>query len=389
MRTSCVLTIAAVIAFGAWAQSAEDVPWTPLFDGTTLDGWHEVLGGKWSVEDGCIVGETGDGRYGWLATNRRYFDFILELDFKTEAPGNSGVQFRSHVIKEGRKLDKDRMRGYQAEVSPKIGDSTGSVYGEATDRGWIAKLPSELETLLKEGEWNHYQISMIGDHCVLHLNGTKTVDFHDSAAIGGIIALQVHSGRTPVKVRWKNIRVKDLGYGPGWKPLFNGNDLTGWHQTGKEKWSVENGAIVGETVTKEYGYLATDASHRDFTVRLKYKSEQTGNSGLFFHSSFEPGGVLIQSEIAPDNPAVDGLIYGDGRGWISDPKKDAVPGLATAGEWNDMQVTCVGNRITTYVNGYRTVDFVDEKATHSDGAIALQLHSGGGGKMRFKDIYIK
>ena len=94
-----VVVVIALIGVLAFPVAAAD--WQPLFNGKDLSGWHEVLGGKWSVSGSDIVGETGDGRYGWLVTNREHRNFVLELEFKTEAPGNSGVQFRSHVVMEG------------------------------------------------------------------------------------------------------------------------------------------------------------------------------------------------------------------------------------------------------------------------------------------------
>jgi hypothetical protein len=371
----------------AWAEEAAE--WTPLFNGIDLAGWHEVLGGKWHVENGCIIGETGDGRYGWLVTDKMYSDFVLELDFKTEGPGNSGVQFRSHVIKEGPQHDTDRMRGYQGEVSPKRGENTGGVYEEAGGRGWLATPPKELSTVMTEGEWNRYKISAIGDHIVTHLNGVKMVDFHDDKAVRGCIALQVHSGRTPVRVLWKNVRIQDLGYGPGWTPLFNGKDLTGWRSMGNEKWTVEDAAIVGECMSEKYGYLATDKTYKDFVIRIKYRMTG-GNSGLFFHTSFDDKGELtggVQSEIAePKDSYLDGQLY-SGK-WLTDISK-ATYGLVNPNDWNDMHVTCKGNRITTYVNGYQVSDYTDPNPKYTDGVIALQLHSGGQTKTMFKDIFIK
>ncbi len=389
MRRSSVLGIALAVLAAASVSAEQATEWISLFNGTDLTGWLEVLGGKWSVEDGCIIGETGDGRYGWLVTDDMYSDFVLELEFKTEAPGNSGVQFRSHVIKEGPNHDTDRMRGYQAEVNPARGYATGGVWDEAGDRGWLAKPPRELDNVLQEGQWNHYRISMVGDHCITHLNGVKMVDFHDDKTIRGHIALQVHSGDTPVRVRWKNIKIQDLGYGPGWTPLFNGEDLTGWDPMGNEKWVVEDGAIVGVCVTDKYGYLATEKKYKDFVVRLKYQCGG-GNSGLFFRSSFHENEELsggIQSEIArPEDSHLDGQLY-SGR-WLTDTSK-ATYGLVKPGQWNDMQIMCKGNRIVTHVNGYQVADYTDPSPKYTDGVIALQLHSGGRTSVKFKDIYIK
>src|SRR5688572_25514528 len=62
-----------------------------------------------------------------------------------------------------------------------------------------------------------------------------------------------------------------------WVSLFNGKDLTGWVPVGNEKWVVQDGAIYGEGVTKEYGYLATDRDYKDFHLSLRFKCEADGN----------------------------------------------------------------------------------------------------------------
>jgi Domain of Unknown Function (DUF1080) len=72
--------------------------------------------------------------------------------------------------------------------------------------------------------------------------------------------------------------------GNGWVPLFNGKDLTGWKNNGDEKWVVEQGTILCENTANKYGYLTTEKAHRDFTLRLKFKGEAAGNSGVFLHS---------------------------------------------------------------------------------------------------------
>lgn len=72
-----------------------------LFNGTSLDGWQNFGGGKFYVEDGMIVGEAAPGfPNSFLATNDRYDDFELEVDFKVDALLNSGVQIRSNVYPE-------------------------------------------------------------------------------------------------------------------------------------------------------------------------------------------------------------------------------------------------------------------------------------------------
>ena len=80
----------------------------------------------------------------------------------------------------------------------------------------------------------------------------------------------------------------------GWESIFNGKDLTGWVPVGNEKWTVEDGAIHGQGVTKEYGYLRTDKKYKDFQLTLRFKCEANGNSGVFFHAEFKEGVLNVR-----------------------------------------------------------------------------------------------
>jgi hypothetical protein len=178
----------------------------------------------------------------------------------------------------------------------------------------------------------------------------------------------------------------------GWVSLFNGTDLTGWVKVGNEKWEVEDGAIHGQGVTKEYGYLRTEKKYVDFQLTLRFKCEADGNSGLFFHSDFKPGTANVSQGLQFEIDRVlghhSGGLYGDGRDWIVWP----APELETVirpNDWNELRVSVVGNRYISYLNGTLMVDFTDPAPRSFDGYLSLQLHSGGLGNMRFKDLYIR
>ena len=177
-----------------------------------------------------------------------------------------------------------------------------------------------------------------------------------------------------------------------WVSLFNGKDLSGWINVGKEKWTVEKGEIHGEAISKAYGYLQTEKSYQDFEMSLKFKCEGAGNSGLFFHVAFKPGtpdvSQGLQFEIDCGLNKHTGGIYGDGRQWIVWPAAEN-ESVVRRGEWNEMLVKVQGNRYISRVNGVVMVDFTDPTPKSFDGPIALQLHSGGEGDMRFKDILIR
>lgn len=176
-----------------------------------------------------------------------------------------------------------------------------------------------------------------------------------------------------------------------WISLFNGKNLDGWQIYGTEKWYVDpDGTMVCESgPDKEYGYLATDSSFKDFVVRLRFKQEANGNSGLFFHSSVK--GTTIsgwQAEIAPPGQHSGGIYESYGRGWLILPDS-AKENALKMGEWNNMKVRVVGDTVDTWLNGTHMIHLVDEKIGSRTGQIALQIHSGGGIKVRWKNIAVR
>ena len=178
-----------------------------------------------------------------------------------------------------------------------------------------------------------------------------------------------------------------------WRPLFNGKDLDGWVKVGNEKWEVEEGGVIhGEGVTKEYGYLRTEKKYVDFHLSLRFKCEADGNSGVFFHSEFEPGTARISQGLQVEIDRVlshhTGGIYGDGRRWIVWPAAENEL-VIRPHDWNDLLIKVEGNRYVVRLNSVVVVDFTDPTPMSFDGYIALQLHSGGAGNMRFKDLYVR
>lgn len=173
------------------------------------------------------------------------------------------------------------------------------------------------------------------------------------------------------------------------KSLFNGKNLKGWKVYGTEKWYVEDGLLVCESgPDKGYGYLATDDSYKDFDLTLEFLQEANGNSGVFFRSSIE--GTTItgwQAEVAPPGHDSGGIYESYGRGWLikPDPEKDKALKM---GEWNTMRIRVVGDEVTTWINGTEMINLKDEKIGQANGSIALQIHDGGGIKVKWRNIKI-
>ena len=185
---------------------------------------------------------------------------------------------------------------------------------------------------------------------------------------------------------------KPVPPGEDWVQIFNGKDLAGWTEVGKEKWSVEGNTIHGQGISKGYGYLRTEKNYKDFHLALRFKCEGDGNSGVFFRVEFKPGTADVtqgpQFEIDCTVNKHTGGIYDVGRQWIVWPAPENET-VVRQDDWNDYQLKVEGNRYIARLNGVLMVDFTDPKPKAKDGGIALQLHSGGRGNMRFKDIYVR
>ena len=169
--------------------------------------------------------------------------------------------------------------------------------------------------------------------------------------------------------------------------VFNVKDLTGWTIHGTEKWYVENGELICESgPDKEYGYLSTNEQYKNFDFSVQFKQEANGNSGVFFRSSIE--GVKIsgwQVEVAPLNLHTGGIYESYGRGWLIKPKAEDEKHLKP-GDWNTLRIRVLNDEVTTWLNGHQMVYFKDEKIGNANGFIALQIHDGGGIKVRWKDF---
>ncbi len=172
--------------------------------------------------------------------------------------------------------------------------------------------------------------------------------------------------------------------------IFNGKDLNNWTVHGTEKWYVDKGELICESgPDKGYGYLSTNRSYKDFVLTLEFKQEANGNSGVFFRSSIE--GTKIsgwQVEVAPAGMHSGGIYESYGRGWLIQPKPADEQWLKT-GEWNTMKIMVKGDEVTTWLNGHPIVYFKDEKIGQGTGFVALQIHDGGGIKVRWKNLMIQ
>ena len=174
------------------------------------------------------------------------------------------------------------------------------------------------------------------------------------------------------------------------KSLFNGKNLDGWNIYGTEKWYVDKGELICESgPDEEYGYLATEDYYKNFELSLEFFQVSDGNSGVFFRSTIE--GTKIsgwQVEVAPPGNHTGGIYESYGRGWLIKP--DSIyDNIVKMNKWNKMKIIIMDYKVETFVNGIEMVNINDSKISDGNGSIALQIHSGGGIKVKWKNIYIK
>jgi hypothetical protein len=209
MRYLSLLTLAGAVALTTASLRAEEKKdgSSAFFNGKDLTGW-EGLPQMWSVKDGAIVGNTGDGgKFNtFLCTTKKYKDFELQFQVKLSGKGwtgNSGVQIRSEIINK----EKFVVKGPQCDMGAQY---WGSLYGEQFGGMMKASDAKLVKEVLKPDDFNDYYIKCVGKHVTIKLNGKTTVD-EDFAKLpdDGIIALQLHAG-APMEVVFKDFKFTNL-----------------------------------------------------------------------------------------------------------------------------------------------------------------------------------
>jgi hypothetical protein len=208
-----------------------------LFNGYNLDGWVNYGGGKFYVEDGCIIAESvNDLPNTFLHTEKKYQNFELEFDVKLDTILNSGVQIRSNIYLNNTltsrwtgRFDKNedkiiinkispagRFWGYQIEIDPTSRAWSGAIYEEA-GRGFLHTpgIDQAVQLAFKPLEWNHFKVRVKDNHIQSWVNGVMVGDIYDDLTDNGYIALQLHGIgnnklRANKKICWKNLRLKEF-----------------------------------------------------------------------------------------------------------------------------------------------------------------------------------
>lgn len=185
---------------------------TTLFNGKNFKGWQGDTLNTWKIKDGVIAGGSLTEKVPhneFLSTLKSYSNYSLKLKFKltgTEGFINGGVQFHSQRISN----PPYEMTGYQADLGDKY---WASLYDESRRNKLLVTADMEkIKKILKQNDWNDYEIRTTGKRIQVFLNGEQTVDYlepDNSIPQSGLIALQVHGGGK-VEVFYKDLILEEL-----------------------------------------------------------------------------------------------------------------------------------------------------------------------------------
>jgi serine/threonine protein kinase len=372
----------------------------PLFDGKSMVGWKEPPEQPrgWIVQDGNLIGRSKTQHH-LFSERADYENFHLRAEARVNRFGNSGILFRCPFDVTGTPL-KGYPDGYEAQILHSYPLPNGYLTGSLmSTRGKFSKVSKPL---VQPDEWFTMDVIAEGNHLIVKINGEVTTDVVDLANTFrvGHIALQAMSDTTTnvtTSVEFRRIEIKELPRNtPPFVSLFNGRDLTGWRNhpqdAGKARWEVKDGILIGsggpDLLYSERG------DYRNFHYRLEAMINDGGNSGQYFRAQFQPGfppGYEAQINATHRDPIKTGSLYPAFDRSIQGEALERIL-MRTAphkpDEWLTQDVIAHDNHIIIKVNGKTTVDYIDEKNTHTAGHLGIQGF-GPGNVVKVRKIEIK
>jgi hypothetical protein len=381
----------------------DTTPWIALFDGETLNGWHQEGGdAKYTVKEGMIIGSSvHDTPNSFLTTDALFGNFILELDVKVDSTSNSGIQIRSNSFPYYR---NGVVHGYQVEIDPSERAWSGGIYDEQR-RGWLYPLTNDTnaQKAFKQNAWNHYRIEAIGDTLKTWINGTPTAHLIDDKTARGFICLQVHSisdeqqdGR---EIIWKNIRIlsdsldqytQSTSLKPivtknrltideankGWQLLWDGSTTNGWRGAKleafpEEGWKIENGELSvlpsGGAESVAGGDIVTVTPYGDFELMVDFKLTPGANSGIKYYVDTDMN-KGAGSAIGLEYQILDDALHPDAKLGNHEGSRTvsslydlikAAPNkpINAIGEWNTAYILSKDNHVEHWLNGMKVLEY--------------------------------
>lgn len=419
-----VLSLAALTISGCKSPRwVGEQGFTPLFDGQTLNGWKlaDAKGEGYGVTNGVIYCAKGGG--GKLLTENEYDNFILRFEFKLEEGSNNGLGIRAPLEGDAAYLGMEIQileegaadKGKWGKLKPE--QYHGSIYGVVA---------AEKGALNPPGEWNTEEITANGREIKVIVNGitilnTNLNEINDPAKIAkhpGLFRERGHLGFLGHNdyIEFRNIRIKELAHTSnrdGFTSMFNGKDLTGWKglvgdpkkraamsadalaeaqvkadELAQADWKVEDGALVYRGTN--YNNLVSAKDYVNFELVAEWKIEPYSDSGFYLR-----GTPQVQIWDPFTQPTKAGSEVGSGG--LYNNKTNASKPLLVAdkpiGEWNQMRVVMVGEKVHVFLNDQLVVNGATlENYWQRDlpvlpfGAIELQAHKS---VVWFKNLYVR
>lgn len=412
IRKAANVCMALLVIFylSATFSIAGDDGWQMLFNGKDFSGFKQLNGeAAYTVEDGMMVGTTKmNTPNSFMATDKTYGDFILEVDILVDPSMNSGIQIRSLSNPD---YNDGRVHGYQVEIDPSERAWSGGIYDEAR-RGWLYPLDLNQagRKAFRNNEWNHYRIEAIGNSIRTWINGIPCADLVDDMTSEGFIAFQVHGigdeSHAGKQIKWKNIKIKteNLVQSPwtetfvvnlipnnispqeraqGWELLFDGKSTEAWRGAHKEAfpkagWKVENGELIvlpqGGAESQGGGDIITADEYSTFEFQTDFMLTEGANSGIkyFITEAYGSGksAIGLEYQILDDEKHPDAKAGTDGNRTIAS-LYDLIPAhknkiVHKDGEWNHARIVVSGTRVEQWIKGnnLETTTFTGANVEH-------------------------
>lgn len=402
-KTGLVVLAALMLGTTPFSSEAQTGKWQQLFNGKDLQGWKQLNGkAKYEVLNGEIVGTTvANTPNSFLATEKNYGDFILELELLVDNSMNSGIQIRSLSNPD---FQNGRVHGYQVEVDPSDRKWSGGLYDEAR-RGWLYPMdinPKGQEAF-KKGVWNKYRVEAIGNSIRTWVNGVPTANLVDNLTASGFIALQVHSidknDQEGKQIKWRNIKIQTQNLKPtkndnifvvnmvpndlsvqekseGYTMLWDGKTTKGWVGARKgvfpEKgWLIKDGELSVEKSnggeSTNGGDIVTEKQYSAFELKFDFKLTEGANSGVKYFVTLSEqtkgSAIGLEYQILDDARHPDAKMGKNGNrtlGSLYDliTSKKIPNAQRKIGEWNRGFIRVYpNNKVEYWLNGFKVTEY--------------------------------
>ena len=384
--------------------------WEVLFNGKDLKNFEQLNGNaEYEIKNNELIGTSKlNTPNSFMATKKKYGDFILEFEVFVENGLNSGAQLRSVSVPS---VMKGRVHGYQCEIETSSRKWSGGIYDEARN-GWLYPLTRNTkgQNAFVPGQWNHYRIEAIGPIIRTWVNNVQCANLVDDTTAEGFIAFQVHSigdksleGKT---VRWRNMKIKtenleksmktvdvdvpEISYldnqlttheqRTGWRFLWDGKSTEGWRGAKLDEfpskgWKINDGVLTvlssGGAESANGGDIVTTKSYSDFELSIDFKITDGANSGIkyFVDSELNEGkgsAIGLEFQVLDDKKHPDakkgkngnrtvGSLYDLIRAENTDSSRGK--NFKGIGKWNNARIVVKGGHVEHWLNQVKVVEF--------------------------------